>query len=102
MDKAPEPPAAPPETAPVPEPRRARLRRQGRHARLYSWAVLAIAVLVVLIALIAANTRQVKISWVVGSTHTSLVWIIVTAAVLGWLTGVATSVIFRRRTRRSS
>jgi uncharacterized integral membrane protein len=42
----------------------------------------------------------VKLSWVVGTSHASLVWIILVAAVLGWLLGIATSVVFRLRTRR--
>jgi len=42
----------------------------------------------------------VKLDWVVGSTHASLVWIILAAAVLGWLLGIATSIVFRYRTRR--
>jgi uncharacterized integral membrane protein len=73
--------------------------RHGRRASLYTWAVLAVAGLVVLIILIAANVRAVKLDWVVGSTHASLVWIILAAAVLGWLLGIATSVLFRFRTR---
>ena len=58
------------------------------------------ALLVILILLITANTRSVKLDWVVSSTHASLVWIILAAAVLGWLLGIATSAIFRYRTRR--
>ena len=82
------------------EPRGQQIRRHGRRAGLYTWAVLALAGLVVLIVLIAANVRSVKLDWVVGSTHASLVWIILAAAVLGWLVGIATSVLFRFRTRR--
>ncbi len=82
------------------ESRGQRLRRHGRRARLYTWATLAVAVLVVLIVLIAANVRSVKLDWVFGSTHASLIWIILAAAVLGWLLGIATSVLFRFRTRR--
>jgi hypothetical protein len=33
------------------------------------------------------------------TTNASLVWIILAAAVLGWLLGIATSVVFRYRTR---
>ena len=88
----------PPEAAPV-ESRVERLRRRARHMRLYTWAVLLVAFLLVLIALIVANTRRVKLDWVVGSTQASLVWIILAAAILGWLAGIATSLIFRRRTR---
>jgi len=91
-----------PETAPaaaIVEPRSARLRRQGRRTGLYTWAFGLIALLVILIALVVANTRQVKLSWVVGTGHASLVWIVLAAAVLGWLLGIFTSVVFRLRTR---
>jgi uncharacterized integral membrane protein len=91
-----------PETLPgeAAEPRRERLLRHGRHTALYGWAFGLVALLVVLIALVVANTRRVKLSWVVGSGHASLVWIIFAAAVLGWLLGILTSVVFRLRTRR--
>jgi uncharacterized integral membrane protein len=112
----PDPPATPPEegeetqaeprprqsavhTEPV-ELRRARLRRHGHRTGLYTLAFGFVALLVVLIALVIANTRQVKLSWVIGSGHASLVWIIVASAVLGWLLGIVTSVVFRLRTRR--
>jgi uncharacterized integral membrane protein len=94
-----EPPVVEPE-GPVAESRRERVGRHGRRARLYTWAVLLVAALVILILLIAANTRSVKLDWVVGSTHASLVWIILVAAVLGWLLGITTSIVFRYRTRR--
>ncbi len=58
------------------------------------------ALLVVVIALAVANTRQVKLSWVFGSGQASLVWIVVAAAILGWLLGLTTGVVFRLRTRR--
>jgi uncharacterized integral membrane protein len=84
----------------APESRQDSLRRHGRHAWLYAWACAVVALLVILIALIAANTGKVKVSWVLGSTHQSLVWIILATALLGWLLGIATSVFFRFRTRR--
>jgi uncharacterized integral membrane protein len=55
---------------------------------------------VIVIALAVANTRQVKLSWVAGSSQASLVWIVLAAALLGWLLGIATSIVFRLRTRR--
>jgi uncharacterized integral membrane protein len=61
---------------------------------------LLVALLVVLVVLIAKNTRSVKLDWAVGSTHASLVWIILASTIVGWLLGIATSVIFRHRTRR--
>lgn len=82
------------------ESRGSRLRRGGHHTRLYTWAFVLVALLVIVIALIVANTRQVKLSWVVGTSHASLVWIILASAVLGWLLGIVTSVVFRLRTRR--
>lgn len=88
-----------PETEPV-EPRAARLRRHAHRTNLYAWAFVIVALLVVVIALAAANTRQVKLSWVVGQSHASLVWIVVAATVLGWLLGLATGIVFRIRTRR--
>jgi uncharacterized integral membrane protein len=99
MEGEPEPQQAPPPTEPV-ETRAERLRRHGRRTKLYAWAFAVVALLVVVIALAVANTRQVKLSWVVGTTRASLVWIVLTAAVLGWLLGIATSVVFRLRTRR--
>jgi uncharacterized integral membrane protein len=93
------PPAATPETEPV-EGRAARLRRHGRRTRLYLSAFASVALLVIMIALVIANTRQVKLDWVLGTTHASLVWIILVAAILGWLLGITTSIVFRLRTRR--
>ena len=81
------------------EGRRDRLTRHVRRARLYTWALLLVAMLVVLVALILSNTRQVKLSLVFGDTAASLVWIVLVAAIAGWLAGIATSVLFRRRTR---
>jgi|SRR5581483_3805333 len=82
------------------ESRSERLRRRGHHTGLYTWAFGLVGLLVVLIALVVANTHQVKLSWVVGTGHASLVWIILASAVLGWLLGIFTSVVFRLRTRR--
>jgi uncharacterized integral membrane protein len=76
------------------------MRRHARRTGLYAWAGALVALLVILIALAVANTRTVEVSWVFGSTRQSLVWIILATATLGWLLGIATSVIFRFRTRR--
>jgi uncharacterized integral membrane protein len=84
----------------TPESRAQRFARRGRRARLYTWAVVFVALLVVLIVLISANTRTVKLDWAVGSTHASLVWIILASAVIGWLLGITTAVVFRYRTRQ--
>jgi uncharacterized integral membrane protein len=86
--------------APATEPRGQRAARHRKRARLYTWACLLVVLIVVLIALAAANTAAVKLDWVVGSTHASLVWIILASAVLGWLLGITTSTVVRHRTRR--
>ena len=57
--------------------------------------------IVYLTLLIARNTRRVKLDYVVGSSHTRLIWLIVLSAVTGWLLGLATSFLFRRRMRRA-
>lgn len=91
---------APQATPAVPlESRVERLRRHGRRARFYTWATLLVAALVVIVALIVANTRRVKVSWVFGHSHTTLVWLVVIPAIVGWIGGIATAILFHRRTR---
>jgi uncharacterized integral membrane protein len=94
-------PESRPEQQVAREPRGESLRRHARRTWIYTWAAALVALLVILIALVVANTRTVKVSWVFGSTQQSLVWIILVAAILGWLLGIVTSVIIRRRTRRT-
>ena len=84
----------------LPESRAERLRRHARRVRLYTGAVALVALLAVLVVLISVNTGTVKLDWAVGSTHASLVWIILAAAVIGWLLGMTTGVVFHHRTRR--
>jgi uncharacterized integral membrane protein len=101
-------PAPPPGIDPHVEPRAGpgvesrvkRLARHGRRVRLYSWAALFVASFAVLVVLTSANTHGVKLDWVVGSTQASLDWIVLAAAVLGWLLGITTVVVVRHRTRR--
>ena len=88
-----------PELEPV-EERGARLRRHGHRTGLYAWAFALVALLVVVVALALANTHEVELNWLFGTGNASLVWVILAAAILGWLLGITTSVIFRLRTRR--
>jgi uncharacterized integral membrane protein len=81
------------------ESRRDRSGRLARRGRLYLHALLMAALLVVVVALVGANTRTVEVSWVFGSSRQSLVWIVLATALLGWLLGIVTSVLFRHRTR---
>jgi uncharacterized integral membrane protein len=82
------------------ESRRARATRHRHRARLHATAIAFVALLVVLVALAAANDRTVKLDWIAGSTHASLVWVILAATVLGWLLGIIMSALFRFWTRR--
>ena len=84
------------------EPAGARASRHLQRARLYTRAFAFVGLIAVLIVLISANTRTVKVSWAFGATRASLVWIILATAVIGWLLGIATAFTFRRRTRRRS
>jgi len=95
-------PTETPDAAPAPsgESRRQRLARHGNRARLYAGAVALVALLAVLIVLISKNTGAVKLDWAIGSTRASLVWIILAAAIIGWLLGMVTAVVFHHRTRR--
>jgi uncharacterized integral membrane protein len=96
------------ESLPEPAPARAAeagpergVRWHARRLRVYSSAVILVATAVILVGLIAANTRRVKISWVFGDSKARLVWVIVVAALVGWVAGLATSAIVRRRIRRT-
>jgi uncharacterized integral membrane protein len=82
------------------EGRLERTRRRARRGLLYTWLVVGIAALVYLIALIVSNTKRVEISWAFGSGDASLVWIVVVAAIIGWVLGMVTSILLRRRMRR--
>jgi uncharacterized integral membrane protein len=94
-----EPPAAPTARAPAGEPRGKRFARQARRARLYVSAGAFVALLVLLVLLASENTHPAKVNWVVGSGRASLAWILAAAAVFGWLLGITTAVVVRRRTR---
>jgi uncharacterized integral membrane protein len=87
--------------APIPavETRGGRWRRNARRARLHLSAIASVALLLCVVALALANTGRVQLHWLLGSGSASLVWIVLLAAVLGWLLGLATGSVFRWRTR---
>ena len=87
------------ESQPEGETRGARFARKAHRTGLYVYAGLAVALLVVLIALVIANTGHVNVSWVVGSASVSLVWLVIFSAVLGLLLGMVLGALFRWRTR---
>ena len=79
-----------------------RLRRGIRYSHrtgLYVSLIVAIATVVFLILLIAQNTRRVKVDYVVGNTQARLVWLVIISAITGWVLGIVTAFLIRRRTR---
>jgi uncharacterized integral membrane protein len=82
------------------ESRVGRHGRHGRRAALYLAAGLLTTALVLLVILIVQNTGRVRVGWIFGHSHVSLVFLILFASILGWIAGIATSIVFRRRTRR--
>ncbi len=90
------------ETSVAAEPARQRAARHAHRALLYVSAIVVIVLLVAVIVLSAANARAVKLDWVFGSTETSLVWVVVGSAIVGWVIGVTTAFLFRFHTRRRS
>jgi uncharacterized integral membrane protein len=81
------------------ETRRERSRRKAHRSRLHGYAIIAVVLVAFLIALAVANTAHVKVDWVFGSSHVSLVWLVLFAAILGWLLGLVSTAAFRWRTR---
>jgi uncharacterized integral membrane protein len=74
-------------------------RRKALRGRLHGYAIGAVALVAVLIALAASNTAQVKVNWLIGSSRVSLVWLVLAAAILGWGLGLIASARFHWRTR---
>jgi uncharacterized integral membrane protein len=81
------------------ETRGGRNRRKAHRSRLHGYAIATVALVAYLIALAATNTAHVKVNWVFGSSHVSLVWLVLFAAILGWLLGLAVTAAFHWRTR---
>jgi uncharacterized integral membrane protein len=81
------------------ESRGARFARKAHRTRLYLYAGLTVALLVVLVALVVANTGRVKVSWVFGASSVSLVWLVIFSAILGLLLGMVLGALFHWRTR---
>jgi len=81
------------------ETRGSRMRRKAHRARLHGYAIATAVLVGYLVALAASNTAHVKANWVFGSSHVSIVWLVLFAAVLGWLLGLVATAAFHWRTR---
>ena len=85
---------------PLEETRFRRGMRYGHRGGLYAALVVAIAAVVYLILLIVQNARHVEVDYVFGSSRTRLIWLIIVSGLVGWVWGVATAFLIRRRTTR--
>jgi uncharacterized integral membrane protein len=81
------------------ETRAEHFRRKAVRGRLHGYAIGAVALVAVLIALAASNTGQVKVNWLIGNSRVSLVWLVLATAILGWVLGLMASARFHWRTR---
>jgi uncharacterized integral membrane protein len=75
------------------------VHRQVLRGRLHGYAIAIVALIAVLIALAASNTARVKVNWLFGSSHVSLVWLVLVTAIVAWLLGLLASARFNWRTR---
>ena len=90
---------APAQTATGTETRGASFRRKAHRTRLHGYAIATVALVAYLLALAASNTAQVKVNWVFGSSRVSIVWLVLFAAILGWLLALVATAAFHWRTR---
>ncbi len=76
-----------------------RFHRKALRGRLHGYAIATVALVAVLIALAASNTALVKVNWLIGSSHVSLVWLVLVTAIVGWLLGLLANARFNWLTR---
>ena len=93
-------PTPPERPTPAEETRFRRGVRYTHRTGLYVALAVALATVVFLILLVVQNSRRVKVDYVFGTSQTRLIWLIVVTGFLGWVLGIATSYLIRRRTRR--
>jgi uncharacterized integral membrane protein len=74
-------------------------RRMGGRAKLYTSLALLALLIAVIVALALDNRNEARLSWVVGDTQAPVIWIVLVAAIVGWLAGIVTGAVIRRRTR---
>ncbi len=67
--------------------------------RLYAIVIAFVLIVAWLIAFIVKNTDPVKIDFVLFSTQTSLIWLLILLLAIGFLGGVLLSQLYRRRRR---
>ena len=95
-------PEQPEQTTPayVPESRLQRGVRYSHRTGLYLSLAIALATIVFLILLIARNTtpREARLR-VRRAPRPGFVWLVIISAITGWVLGIVTAFLIRRRTR---
>jgi uncharacterized integral membrane protein len=94
-----EPEAEAREREQVEESRLQRGLRYGHRVGLYTALLVGIAATAFLVLLIARNSHQVKVDYVFDTAFTHLIWLILISTVIGWVLGIVTAFLIRRRTR---
>jgi uncharacterized integral membrane protein len=87
-------------STPVQETRLRRGVRHGHRTGIYVATAIVIATVVFLILLIVQNSKPVEVHYVFGAARTRLIWLVIISGLIGWIAGIATSYLIRRRTRR--
>jgi uncharacterized integral membrane protein len=86
-------------STPVQETRLRRGVRHGHRTGMYVATAIVIATVVYLILLIVQNSKPVHVHYVFGTARTRLIWLVIISCLIGWIAGIATSYLIRRRTR---
>ena len=86
-----------PEQAPVDEPEAPGELDEAWQFQLWSKLILLIVLVGYGIALVVANSAKVKISFLFASINVSKIWLILLCLVLGLLSGVLLSQVYRHR-----
>lgn len=76
--------------------------RRDHGVRSYTWAILAVVCLGLIVVWVARNRQTVRVDWLLGSTDAALALVIFVAAALGWALGLGTAGIIRRRSRKKN
>jgi uncharacterized integral membrane protein len=84
----------------VEETRLRRGARYGHRGGMYVALGIVIATVVYLILLIVENSKPVDVHYVFGTARTRLIWLVIISGLIGWISGIATAYLIRRRTRR--
>jgi uncharacterized integral membrane protein len=96
-EQAPAPPTDAQPAAPTPEER----LEQRRLRRFYAKLILLGALVIYVVAFVIANSNKVKVDFLVHKSRLSLIWLILLCLAIGFVGGLLTSQLARRRRTRT-